>query len=256
MRADALKARMRALRERWAALLPVRRAGAARCATLAAVTGTLLLLGYLGYGEHQKRTVPRTVSALVHDASVRLHDALLGGKDLLPGFGRSLEAHYAAVNAHLAKLRAMDTSMVEEFARAADDYLLTTREILRRGAADHRNRMDVSESLRLLHTHMLSDNRTASWVTHAVQKKARLEAAYREYRRTAEALSSLLAHYPASHARMRSHLDSPLLIDVNLATTARRRTLDALIAMKTEVEQASELRAYRRGTHVGAAQSR
>ena len=55
---------------------------------------------------------------------------------------------------------------------------------------------------------------------------------------------------------MRSHLDSPLLIDVNLATTARRRTLDALIAMKTEVEQASELRAYRRGTHVGAAQSR
>lgn len=220
--------------------------GSARNLALAAAALFLALVLYLGYGEHQRRTLPGTVNALVHDASMRLKDALQDeANDAGPFGAQRLDRHYAAVEQNLARLRAMETSAIEELARAADDYLLTTREILRRRAADYRNRMQVNESVRALRAHMRSDNRTGIWITQAVQKKERLEAEFRQYRLTSEALAGLLRQYAASRARLAASVAPVQLTHENVALRARSRTLEAFSKLTDEVEKAGQLNAYR-----------
>ena len=238
---------MRGVQQRWARLSGRWRSlGSASRAALAAAVLVIAATVYVGYSEHQRRALPRMVSTLVYDASLRLQDALrneTGGGETLRA--ARLDEHYAAVNAHLLKLRAVDASAFEDFGHAADDFLLTTREILRRCAVDRRYRINVSESLATLRAHMRSDTRTGSWVTEAVQKKARLEVDYREYRLTAQTLADLLAQYPASRSRLAAYVDDALLADANHALAARAQSLQALSAITAEVERVRQLGGYR-----------
>lgn len=245
MSGERSKACIRVLRQHWLQMR-CQRIGTARNVALAAAPVLLTLLVYLGYGEHQRRTLPGTVNALVLDASLRLQDALQDEANDASALGaQRLDDHYAAVEQNLAKLRAMETSAIEDLARVADDYLLTTREILRRRAADYRNRMQVTESMRALRAHMLSDNRTGVWITQAVRKKERLEAEFRQYRLTSEALAGLLGQYAASRARLAARVAPAQLTDENVALGARNRTLETFSNLTDEVEKAGQLNAYR-----------
>lgn len=205
------------------------------------------LVLYWGYGEYQKRLLPRMVIALVQDASARMQDALRDEVDASEGDSRvaeRLEQHAIAADQSLMKLRDMDIAAIEELSAAADDYLLTVREILRRRAADYRYRSQVSASVRSLRAHMRSDNRTGAWVTQAVRGKTRLEGNFRRYRMTAVALAGLLAQYPAAHARLAAHVEAPLIGD-GRSGAARLRTVEALARIDNEVQRASQLNAYR-----------
>jgi hypothetical protein len=217
-------------------------------ATVVLLPLLVALVGYWGYGEYNKRQLPRTVSALVRDASLRLQDALKRDSDAAaanPESARRLDQHVDAVNGHLLKLRAMDTAAIEGFAAAADDYLLTTREILRRRASDYRYRMALSESTRALRDHMRSDNHTGAWVTHAVQMKDRMEADYRDYRLTTEALATLLELFPDSRARLVPYMDPALLADESVVSAARSRALESFRKKTADVERVGQLSAYR-----------
>ncbi|HET9665075.1 MAG TPA: hypothetical protein VFP00_12685, partial [Burkholderiales bacterium] len=188
------------------------------------------LVLYWGYGEYQKRLLPERVIALVQDASARMQDGLRDEVDASEGDSRvaeRLEQHAIAADQCLMKLRDMDTAAIEELSAAADDYLLTVREILRRRAADYRYRSRVSESVRSLRAHMRSDNRTGAWVTQAVHGKTRLEGDFRRYRMTAVALAGLLAQYPAAHARVAALAATPLTGD-SRSSAVRLRTLETL----------------------------
>jgi len=200
---------------------------------------------FVMYVEEKKRAVPRAIAALVRDSGSRLQDGLQNAHTEGLEARAALEAHYAKVDAHLKTLRAMDARAHEEFARAADDYVLTVREILRRVAADHRHRVDLSESVRALQTHMRADNRTGVWITQAVQKRERLETEYRAYRKTAEALAGLLAQYAESRERLARHFDPSLLPEGGLVGAARERVLATLRATVQDVERAGELAVYR-----------
>jgi hypothetical protein len=206
------------------------------------------LVAYWGYGEHRKRELPRTVSALVQDASLRLQDALKGEGDALdahPDVLRRLDQHVIAVSAHLSKLRATDTAAIEAFANAADDYLLTAREILRRRAAEYRYRMALSDSTRALREHMRFDNHTGTWITEAVRMRNRMEADYRDYRLTTEALAKLLELFSESRARLVPYADRAVLADEKAVSAARGRALETYGKKTADVERVGQLNAYR-----------
>ena len=218
--------------------------------TAAVIVLPLLVAGlvYWGYGEHKKRELPKTVSAFVQDASLRLQDALGSDGDAIganPETAYRLDHHVTAVDRGLSKLRAIDTTSIEEFASAADDYLLTTREILRRRAADYRYRMHLSESTRALRNHMRSDNRTGAWVSQAVRRKEQMEADYRDHRLATEALAQLLGQFPASRAKLTPYIDLALLADESVVAAARSRALEAFGKITDEVEKTGQLNAYR-----------
>lgn len=227
----------------------MKRRAKGRTATVILLPLVAALAIYWGYGEHKKRELPKMVSALVRDASVRLHDALSSGTDATgtsPDTAHRLEQHLIAVDRHLLGLRAMDTTTIEEFAAAADDYLLTIREILLRRASTSLYGAQLSESTRALRHHMRSDNRTGAWVTAAVQAKAQLEADYRDYKLTVEALAKLLEMFPVSRAKLAPHIaDASPLVDESTAAAARSRVLQSLKEVTLEVERVGQLNAYR-----------
>lgn len=222
-----------------------------RARTAAVIVLPLLVaaaLVYWGYGEHKKRELPKTVRTLVQDASLRLEDALGNDVNALGANSETasrLDQHVVAVDRGLSKLRALDTASIEEFASAADDYLLTSREILRRQAADYRYRMHLSESTRGLRNHMRSDNRTGAWVTEAVRRKEQMEADYRDHRLATQALAELLGQFPASQAKLTPYIDVALLADPGMVGAARSRALEAFTKITEEVGKTGQLNAYR-----------
>src|SRR5688572_25126549 len=103
---------------------------------VALVVAAVLL--YWGYGAHKKRAANQTILALVADTGTRLRDAL--GIESAPPttdrmmFVKKLDEHAAAAELNLQKFKRLDTASVQALADSADDYLVTTREILKRQA--------------------------------------------------------------------------------------------------------------------------
>ena len=217
-----------------------------RAAVWAAVALAIVWLANWGYDQHRKYTLPKFVIALVHDASARLADALQSGIDSSSydaDIVTALERHAIAADQSLMKLHDIEAAPIEELAAAADEYLLTAREILRRRAAEYRYRGQVTESIGALRAHMRADNRTGTWICQAVRHKTQLEAEFRRYRITAATLASLLQEYSAARARIATHVDPSRLWDEQ--APAGTRILDALGTISAEVERAGRLNAYR-----------
>jgi hypothetical protein len=208
-----------------------------------------LLAAYFGYVAYDKRKLARTVIALVADTGARLRAAIMVEADADAPDATAAQAklaeHAATAERHLATLRALDAAPVRALADAADEYLNTSVEILRRRAASHSHRQQLALSAQALREHMQKDNRSGPWVTNAIRAKERMDKDYRDYRLAAEALAQLLGGYSISRRRMAAHVDPALLPDDGAAEAARARTLAEVKRTGTEVEKAGRLDAYR-----------
>ncbi len=208
-----------------------------------------LLAAYFAYGAYQKRTLTRTVTALVADTGARLAAAITIEAD--PGapeaaaIQATLDTHAATAERHLATLRALNAAPVRALADSADEYLNTGVEILRRAAASYRHRLQLALSTQALREHMRADNRSGPWVTEAIRAKERMAQDYREYRLSAEALAQLLGGYSISRRRMAEHVDPALLPDDDAAESARARALAAIKQAAADVEKSGRLDTYR-----------
>lgn len=208
-----------------------------------------LLAAYFGYGAYAKRELTRSVTAMVTDTGARLGAAIAAIEDPAAAGAAALQAtldeHLAAVERHLATLRALDAKAVRALADTADEYLNTSVEIVRRKAASNRDRMQLALSLQALREHMVADNRTGPWITEAIRAKERMDRDFREYRRSAEALAQLLGGYSISRRRMSEHVNPAVLPDDSAAESARTRTLAAVKQAGEDVDKAGRLDAYR-----------
>lgn len=204
--------------------------------------------GYWSVAEHEQRERRNDVLWLVQDTSLRLRAALaaeapaaFSKEDVL----RSLYDHAVAVDGHLHKLRNMELSGIGNLADAAEDYLLTGREILLRRASSQRHRLKVSDDLHRLRNHMRADNRTGAWVTEAVRAKERVEEGYRDYRVASSALGILLQSFPAAQAKIAPHVEAALLIDDNVVNEAHQRITLATRETVRELDRYANLASYR-----------
>ena len=213
-----------------------------------AAAGATSAFAYWGYGELRAHQLRDEITTLVTDTSLRMQAALsaqLAPAAAHPALLRRFYEHAEAVDAHFRKLDGENAAPVADLANAADDYLLTSREILLRWASSQRYRVKLSGSIQVLQDHMRADDRTAAWISAAVRAKEQVEEDYRDYNRAVNALSTLLGTFPAARDRMAPHLDAALLADENVIETARTSALAASALAQHEMEKIRQLRTYR-----------
>lgn len=213
-------------------------------ATTIAVIVIAAGLGVWGYIAYEKQATRMSIIALVKDSSARLRSGLLA-QLTAPAAGLDFEANARAGEANVAALRGMKTSPVVSLADAADAYLVTAREILRRQAYIRRAQESLAKSMETLTQHVQTDRGAASWTQEAVRLRESLDKDFRDYRLAAEACASLLESFPAAQASIALHVDRAVLIDVKIAKDARESLLSDLARADEKTKQVTRLDAYR-----------
>ena len=205
-------------------------------------------LGYWGISAYRKGQLQKAVSALVKDSSERLQAALAVEteavhEDAARMVGK-LDDQAQEVDKHVIELRGMSASPNRALVDAAEEYLLTVRQILRNQAASHRYRIQVSASERALRDHMRTANRrSGNWIKEAVRAKDRMEKEYFDYRISVDAFGRLLESYPATRKKLALQVGAGLLVEEAVAVNARKRVLAASKRVADDVERARQLAA-------------
>jgi len=200
--------------------------------------------GWWAYGEHQKRELRKAIVALVADTGARLRGALTATAEG-PEAARKLEEDTAAADRNLAELKRMNAAREPALADAADDYLLTSREILKRLADVQRYRQLLSESLPALLEHMRADNRTGAWVQEAVKARERANKDHRSLGLATSALDPLLQSFPASQKKVAPHVDPSVIIEDGVVDAAHARALETAKQAAAGFEKTRQLDAFR-----------
>lgn len=209
---------------------------------------TVSVLGYVGVSAYRKVQAQRAITALVADASQRLEAGFALEKDAAsagnPQTVTKLDEHAQEVDRHVVELHDMG-SPDRGLAAAADDYLLTVRQILRAQAASHRYRLQLSASEGALREHMRSaSRRSGAWIDEAVRRKDRMERNFFDYRVSTEALERLLASYPSARKKMAAQSGTALVGD-DAVEAARKRASASLKLITGSVGEARQLAAVR-----------
>jgi hypothetical protein len=222
--------------------------------TRTAVYGLIALLiasalGYWGVSAYRKSQLQKSVTALVGDSSRRLEAALAleadAASESSPQTVGKLDEHAQEVDRHVAELRDLGDSGNRQLLAAADDYLLTVRQILRQQAASHRYRLQVVASETALREHMrAAGRRSGPWIDQAVRLKERMERNFFDYRVSAEALERQFASYPSARKGLSAQVGGPLLSD-EVVGNARKRASAAFKRITGSVDQARQLAAVR-----------
>ena len=218
--------------------------------TIAIAAAALIVavaLLYWGYSAHKKSGANQTILTLVTDTGTRLRDALEIETAPPPtdrtGLVKKLDEHAATADLNLQTLKRLDAAPVQTLADAADDYLVTAREILKKQADSHRYRLLLAESSQALRDHMRRDNRTRAWIQEAVKAKARVNKDYRDYNLAAGILDKLLDSLAASQKKIALYAGRAILIEDSLVADARRRVQEDLRVVTVEFEKLGQIAA-------------
>ncbi len=207
-------------------------------------------LGYWGVSAYRKGQLQKAVTALVRDSSERLRAALAVEMEAVSGdtaqvVGK-LDDHAQEVDKHVIELRGMSASPNRALVDAAEEYILTVRQILRNQAASHRYRIQVTASERALRDHMRTSNRrSGTWIQQALRAKDRLEKDYFDYRLSVDTFGRLLESYPATRKKLALQVGAGLLVEETVAANARKRALANSRRADDDVERARQLAAVR-----------
>jgi hypothetical protein len=211
--------------------------------TLAVVLASIVLLvgTYLAYEKYTRRN---HVVAMLKDTSARLRATLQA--QAAQGGGTGAQGDASAVDASVVALRKTNASSFRPLADAADDYLVTVREILRRAADIESARARIATSLDALNAHVRADRGRADWPKEAVRLKEGIDGPARDYRIAVESYASLLQTFPASQLKIAPFVEHESLIDDQTIDRARKRTLDEFAGTEQDIRQAANLGGSRR----------
>ena len=206
--------------------------------TIAAVA-VIVALCIWAYSAYRAHTTRSAIVALVTDAGERLKAALRVDEQ-----GDFETAARTAEN-HVARLRKLDTGSMLHLADAADGYLVTVREILKRRAAIQSARERVAKALAALTQHLQSDRGRAAWPQEAVRLRDELDRDFREYRIASESYAELLETLAGAQAKMAEHVTTAWMADGKSIREARAAALDALARTDENIRKLTQLDAYR-----------
>jgi hypothetical protein len=201
------------------------------------------VLAYAGYAAYQKRELRAQASDIAAAASDRLGETL--GIDVnapSAGLADRLDADAAQIESALLKLRAQGANRDPALAEAADGYVASALEVLRRQAGATRHRSQFIDDRKALAAHMAgAGSRSESWLPEAIRLKKRLEEDYFGYQLAVTSLGNMLTGLAVARRKLLEQLPSAKLLDETAIVQARERSLAAAAAAKLELEQARRL---------------
>jgi hypothetical protein len=199
---------------------------------IALAVAVVAIIAYWGFTAHKKRELDNTITACVQDASQRLRSALTvtagPAEAITMQVAERISTDAEEVDRRLRAIKKMESSSNFALIDVADSYLLTVREILRRLAGSHRNRLLLAESTQALRDHIRIDTRTGTWVSEAVRSKARMDKDFRDYRIDSEMADKLLQSFLKEEKKAASFLGRADMIEEKLIDAARSRASTAL----------------------------
>ena len=199
------------------------------------------IIAYWGFSAHKKRELDNTITSSVQDASQRLRSALTltaGPPEAITmQVAERISTDAEEVDRRLRAIKQMERSSNFELIDLADSYLLTVREILKRLAGSHRNRLNLAASSQALRDHIRVDTRTGAWVSEAVRSKARVDKDFRDYRIDSEMADKLLETFPNEEKKVISYLGRSDMINARLIADARSHASTALKEAALEVQK-------------------
>jgi hypothetical protein len=210
-----------------------------RIATVVVAALVLAIGTYLAYEKYSRRS---HVMTMVRDAAARLHTVLQAQAG--DGAKIDLEAHATAIEGYAGTLRRMNTASFTPLADAADDYLITAREIARRSVEIQRTGAAVRSESEALGAHIRNDRGAAAWTGEAVRLKQALDKDFREYRLAVEAYRTLLGSYGASQATVATYVEGLPLIEDAFVKDAGAKALATYTAAEQNMKQVTDLGAY------------
>lgn len=210
-----------------------------RIAALLVAALVLAVGSYLAYEKYSRRN---HVMTMVRDAAARVRAVV----EAQPGTPSQVdfEAHATALEGYAATLKRMNTASFTPLADAADDYLVTAREIGRRAVEIQKSTAALDGSYQALAAHVKGDRGAADWPAEAVRLKQAADKDLRDYRLAADAYRMLLESFPASQWKVVALVDKLPLIEDSLVKRAAAKTLDAYRAAEQNVKQVADLNAY------------
>lgn len=211
---------------------------------IVAVAGILLAaFAYAVYGVYQKRELRAQVVDAVAKASRQLDEAL--DIDLLAPsapIAQRIDAGVARSEELLQQLRALAARRDPELVEAADPYVASVLEVLRRQAGAVRHRARFIEDRDALNQHMaLVGTRSENWAAEAIRLKKKLEQDNYDYQLTVASLGNMLAGLIDARRKIAAQLPAVPLTEEAALVRARERSLGAAGAAKQELENARRL---------------
>jgi hypothetical protein len=200
-------------------------------------------LAYAGYATVQKRALQAQVADAVAVASDRLGESLVVDVNAPPaGLAARLEASVAQTEAALQVLRAPGARRDPALVEAADGYVASALEVLRRQAGASRFRSQFIEDRKALAAHMATaGSRAQSWPAEAIRLKQRLEEDYFGYQLAVASLGNMLKGLADARRQLLLQLPAANVLAETAIQQAREQSLAAAAAAKLELEQARRL---------------
>jgi hypothetical protein len=187
-------------------------------------------LAYMGYAAAQKRAQQRYVKELVVDTTEKLRQVLAerGVPDLV-----------GPLDANLKEAKAPRDP---KFADAAEQYILSAREIARRRAEVERLERRAAASRQALAAHMAhAARRGTGWMDQAIVLKKRVEDDHFNLGVELKALDDLLFSLPEAEKALSPHVGREVLIDESLRVSARKQAQDELRRATDDLARARSL---------------
>ncbi|MGH8682964.1 MAG: hypothetical protein ACREVS_08225 [Burkholderiales bacterium] len=204
------------------------------------------VLAYCGFREYGERGLHAAVVALLTDTTTRLREALdgpAGARAADPAeVARRLDEQAEAVDQRLAALHRLRAAPDRALVDAADLYMVTARELLRRTASTHRYREAfVSSTQALRSLAQTADRRSGAWIAQTIAAKEQAERDYSDYRRAIDATVSLLESLAEPRARLARQVGPAILIEEGLRAQAAGRAREAGTRAAEELGEARRL---------------
>ncbi len=209
------------------------------------IAGALAVVAGLGLWMFKQHSDRSAVVSAVKDTGTRLRETLAIEAGPAAAINaetvRKLDEHVAAAERNRAALKRLDAADKQALVDAADNYLVTGQEILRRQAAAHRNRLLLADSLRALREHFRADRGAASWVREAVRLRVPVEKHYGDYALAVETFDKLLESLPAAQAKVAPLVAGLPIAEENLVAEARKRSQEELKRATGEIDKIRQL---------------